>query len=155
MRPFLQQIFCNAADHSETKFIETIIYVDINLIYLYTFQKPDWCRNTQMQALHCHHLGAFPKQRPKEKQPCLNSHGNGIPGKPSRAWEVFPSGPEVKNPPAMQETQLGRSPGEGNSNPLQYFCLENPMERGAWRTTIHRVARVRHNLETTPPPLMP
>ena len=28
---------------------------------------------------------------------------------------------------------LGRSPGEGNDNPLQYFCLENPMDRGAWR----------------------
>ena len=34
---------------------------------------------------------------------------------------------------------LGRSPGEGYSNPLQYFCLENPVDRGAWRSTIHRV----------------
>ena len=42
----------------------------------------------------------------------------------------------VKNLPAMQETWvrfLGRSPGEGNSNPLQYSCLENPMEGGAWQ----------------------
>ena len=31
----------------------------------------------------------------------------------------------------------GRSPGEGNGNPLQYSCLENPMERGAWRATAH------------------
>ena len=31
---------------------------------------------------------------------------------------------------------LGRSPGEGNGNPLQYFCLENPMDRGAWRATV-------------------
>ena len=30
---------------------------------------------------------------------------------------------------------LGRSPGEGNGNPLQYLCLENPMERGAWQAT--------------------
>ena len=36
---------------------------------------------------------------------------------------------------------LGRSPGEGNGNPLQYSCLENPMDRGAWRTTVHRVAK--------------
>ena len=36
---------------------------------------------------------------------------------------------------------LGRSPGEGNSNPLQYSCLENPMDRGAWRATIHTVAK--------------
>ena len=36
----------------------------------------------------------------------------------------------------------GRSPGEGNGNPLQYSCLENPMDRGAWRATVHGVARV-------------
>ena len=34
---------------------------------------------------------------------------------------------------------LGRSPGEGNGNPLQYFCLENPMDRGAWWATVHGV----------------
>ena len=46
---------------------------------------------------------------------------------------------------------LGRSPGEGNGNPLQYSCLENPMDRGAWGATVHGVARVRHNLVTKPP----
>ena len=35
----------------------------------------------------------------------------------------------------------GRSPGEGNGNPLQYSCLENPMDRGAWWATIHGVAK--------------
>ena len=35
----------------------------------------------------------------------------------------------------------GRSPGGGHSNPLQYSCLENPLERGAWWATVHRVAR--------------
>ena len=35
----------------------------------------------------------------------------------------------------------GRSPGEGNGNPLQYSCLENPMGRGAWQVTAHRVAK--------------
>ena len=56
----------------------------------------------------------------------------------------------VKNPPAMQETTcnprdlgsipgLGRSPEEGNGNPLQYSCLGNPTDRGAWKGTIHRV----------------
>ena len=35
---------------------------------------------------------------------------------------------------------LGRSPGEGNGNPLQYSCLENPIDRGAWWATVHRVA---------------
>ena len=36
---------------------------------------------------------------------------------------------------------LGRSPGGGHGNPLQYSCLENPMDRGAWRASVHRVAR--------------
>ena len=35
---------------------------------------------------------------------------------------------------------LGRSPGEGNGYPLQYFCLENSMDRGVWRVIVHRVA---------------
>ena len=48
----------------------------------------------------------------------------------------------VKNLPAMQETSRsipgsGRSPGEGNGNPLQYSFLENPMDRGAWWATVH------------------
>ena len=34
---------------------------------------------------------------------------------------------------------LGRSPGEGNGNPLQYSCLENPMDTGAWQAIVHRV----------------
>ena len=46
----------------------------------------------------------------------------------------------------------GRSPGEGNGNLLQYSCLENPMDRGAWRATVHGVTRVGHDLETEPPP---
>ena len=36
---------------------------------------------------------------------------------------------------------LGRSPGEGTGNPLQYSCLENPKDRGAWMTIVHRVAK--------------
>ena len=36
---------------------------------------------------------------------------------------------------------LGRSPGVGNGNPFQYSCLENPMDRGAWRATVHRVTK--------------
>ena len=35
----------------------------------------------------------------------------------------------------------GRSPGVGHGNPLQYSCLENPMDRGAWWATVHRVAK--------------
>ena len=36
---------------------------------------------------------------------------------------------------------LGRSHGEGNGNPLQYSCLENPMERGSWQATVHGVTK--------------
>ena len=36
---------------------------------------------------------------------------------------------------------LGRSPGEGHGNPLQYSCLENPMNRGAWQAAVHGVAK--------------
>ena len=51
----------------------------------------------------------------------------------------------VKNPPANAGDAglvpgSGRSPGEGNGNPLQYSCLENPMGRGAWWATVHGVA---------------
>ena len=35
----------------------------------------------------------------------------------------------------------GRSPGEGHGNPLQFSCLENPMDRGAWRAAVHRVTK--------------
>ena len=49
---------------------------------------------------------------------------------------------------------LGRSPEEGNGNPLQYSCLENPMDRGAWQATVHGIVRVGHNLVSKPPPLI-
>ena len=55
----------------------------------------------------------------------------------------------VKNPPAdagdVRDSGSipgwGRSPGGGNGNPLQYSCLEYPMDRGAWRVLVHRVAK--------------
>ena len=45
----------------------------------------------------------------------------------------------------------GRSSGEGNGNPLQYSCLENPMDRGACWATVHGVARIKHDLVTKAP----
>ena len=59
----------------------------------------------------------------------------------------FPESSVVeKNPPvnagyAALIPDLRRSPGEGNINPLQYSCLENPMDRGVWRAVVHRVAK--------------
>ena len=57
----------------------------------------------------------------------------------------FPAGSVVKKLPAdVGDTGsipgLGRSPGEGNGNPLQYSCLRNPMDRGAWWAAVHVVA---------------
>ena len=60
----------------------------------------------------------------------------------------FPGGAVVKNLPANagDAGDLGRSPEGGNGNPLQYSCLENSMDRGAWWATVHGVTRVEHNL---------
>ena len=75
---------------------------------------------------------------------------------------VFSNAAVVKNPPTNAKdardvglmSRLGRSPREGNGNPLQYSCLENPMHRGAWQATVHGVARVGHQLAARPlPPL--
>ena len=60
----------------------------------------------------------------------------------------------VKNPPANAGDirdmglipELGRSPGGGHGNPFHYSCLENPMDRGAWRVTVHRVTKSRTKL---------
>ena len=54
--------------------------------------------------------------------------------------------------PALTPGSGRRVPGEGNGNPLQYSCLENPMDRGAWQATVHGVTRVRNDLATKLPP---
>ena len=61
---------------------------------------------------------------------------------------VFPNDSEVKNLPANAGNKgsipgLGKSPGGGHNNPLQYFCLENSMDRGAWRATVSGVTKGR------------
>ena len=58
----------------------------------------------------------------------------------------FPGGSVVKNLPAnagdaISISGLGRCPGGGHGNPLQYSCLENLMDRGAWWATVHRVTK--------------
>ena len=66
------------------------------------------------------------------------------------ALRGFPGGSVVKNLPAIAGDMgsipgLGRSLGGGNGNPLQYSCLENPTDRGAWKATFHGVERVGHD----------
>ena len=58
----------------------------------------------------------------------------------------FSDGSVANNPPANAEDpgsipEWGRIPGAGNGNPLQYSCLRNPMDRGAWWDTLHGVAK--------------
>ena len=75
----------------------------------------------------------------------MNSHLLTV-GRYSRASQVTPA---VKNLPAnagdirdgVSIPGSGRSPGKGHGNPLQYSCLENPKDRGAWWATVHRVAK--------------
>ena len=80
--------------------------------------------------------------------------------------EAFLAAQPVNNPHAVQETESnagdagsipgsGRSPGEGNSNPLQHSCLGNPMDRGAWQATVRGVARVGHDSATKQPTSQP
>ena len=69
----------------------------------------------------------------------------------------FTGGSVVKKSPANARDMgsipgSGRSPEEGYSNPHQYFCLGNPMDRGAWWVTIYGVTRVRYELGTKPAP---
>ena len=71
---------------------------------------------------------------------------------PEGEWQPgFPGGSEVKAS-ASNAGDLGsvpgsgRSSGEGNGNPLQYSCLENPMDGGAWWATVHGVAKSRTSL---------
>ena len=67
----------------------------------------------------------------------------------------------MKNPPATQKNVCnagdphlipgsGRSLGEGNGNSLQYSCLGNPRDRGAWWAAVHGVITIRHDLATKP-----
>ena len=73
---------------------------------------------------------------------------------PLNTVEDFPGGTMVKNPPTNErdtrDTGLihgsGRSLGEGNGNLLQYYCQENPKDRGAWWATVHATAKTRTRL---------
>ena len=97
---------------------------------------------------------------------CHVGHGRGV-------WALslhlnsssgLPGGSVVKNPPASAGDSgdassisgSGRSLGEGNGNPFQHSCLGNPMDRGAWWATVHRVSKSRPSILSTnsPPTLM-
>ena len=95
---------------------------------------------------------------PQSTQPLLPSISSrscqDCPGALS-SFQQCPGGAVVKNPPAnagdIRHTgsvpRLGRSPGGELGNPLQCPCLENPMDRGAWRATVHRVSKSQTRLK--------
>ena len=93
----------------------------------------------------------------------LNYYSHFIKKETESQYVMFPGG-SVSKESACSKGDLhaipgsGRSPGEGNGNPLQYSCLENPtdsaqilLHRGAWQATVHGVARIRLDLVTKPP----
>ena len=94
-------------------------------------------------------VGSFPLVFILFYLPALGSFSCGRAG-------FFPGGSVVKNPPANAGDTgdmgsipgLGRSPGRGNGNPLQYSCLGNLMDRGAWRATVQGVEKSRTRLGT-------
>ena len=57
-------------------------------------------------------------------------------------YQGFPGGSNSKISPCSARDSLGKSPGERNDYPLEYSCLENSIERGAWRATVHGVAEL-------------
>ena len=77
------------------------------------------------------------KQQHNREKLCIIIAGMGFPG----GSEVKASARNVGDLGSIPVS--GRSPGEGNGNPLQYSCLENPMDRRAWWATVHGVAKSR------------
>ena len=79
----------------------------------------------------------------------MNRHIHKMPLSWGKTTGAFQEALVVKNPPAstgdLRDTGSvpgsGRCPGGGRGNPLQYSCLENPMDRGAWWATVHRIAK--------------
>jgi len=99
--------------------------------------------------LHFSNLGVVGQKRERWSSKTEELQTKGTQNLGGHILKGFPGGSVVKNPPAKERDTRdmgsipgwGRSPGEGNGNPLQYTCLENPMDRGAWRATVHRVAK--------------
>ena len=97
--------------------------------------------NSKSQSLEAGHYQACinvripPPDRILWRVKRMPSGIEGFPGGSDSKESAFNAGDPVSIP------GLGRSPGEGNSNPLQYSCLENPMDRGAGRAIVHGVAK--------------
>ena len=92
------------------------------------------------QGCHCHWWFAIPQRWASE--PWGKS---GRKQRISDIWRTCRVDQTVKNLPEIWETGFdpwaGKTPREGHGTPLQYSCLEHPMDRGAWRATVHGVAK--------------
>ena len=95
-------------------------HISINkssIVLVLTQLKPHWLKNLQSTISSYSHLqGVSPGESDGKESACSAGDPGLIPGS-------------------------GRASGEGNGNPLQYFCLENPMDGGAWQATVHRVSK--------------
>ena len=96
-------------------------------------------------------------ENPRDRLPSMGSHRVGH-NWSDLAWHSiawgFPGGSMVKNLPAnagdaSSIPEAGRSPGRGNDNPLQYFCLENLRDRETWQATFHGVTKSWRQQSTT------
>ena len=122
---------CNVGDTSESE-SHSVVSDSLRPHGLYSPWKSPG-QNTGMSSLSLLQ-GIFPTQG-------LN------PGLPHRRQILYQLSHKGSPRDANSVPGLGRSPGEGYGNPLQYFCLENSMDRRAWWTTVHRVAKSRTRLK--------
>ena len=91
-------------------------------------------------VLHVRSLTLAPSGKPhQEDSNQLSGHRKGNANMILFMWVITESACNAGNPGS--NPGLGRSPGEGNGNPLQYFCLRNPMDRGAWQAIVHGVTK--------------
>ena len=104
-----------------------------------TAKNPPVCRRPSFSSW----VGKFPWRRDRLSIPVFLSFPGGSDSKESAC-----NAADLGSIPG-----LGRSPGGRHGNPLQYSCLENPMDRGAWWATIHEVAKSQTQLSTHTPPV--
>ena len=106
-----------------------------------------WRRKKQSNPRVPQHIQVPSHMMPEEWSPQTPGRGKlrSLNDRPIRTWLWgFSDGSVVKNLPANAGGSIpgsGKSPGEGNGNPLQWSCLGNPMDRGAWWAAVHGVAK--------------
>ena len=124
-----------------------MLIFDIQILYIQLLSSEEYL-NWRTRFSSCGHLGSNKINRVNEITYGEEAEdlGLSLEGTEGEKDEGFPGGSVVKHPSANAGDTgsipgLGRSPGAGNGSPLQYSCLENPMDRGASCTTAHRAAK--------------